>query len=424
MKIYYFTQVTSQIEELIELDITPKKYGSIGEHLAYAISDAEKFTKKIRLNNLSKEQLNKAVRKVFVNRMHESPLTRNLINEMLSDEFDFTVRDLSTALAKLFVLDNPASPIVTDHRVELHIPECPIYLTPIKYGIKFNNDPNWYDIDAAYQTIFVMHANRNPISPSTTHVWTGIQDYNKFTIDKTATEAASDSHAARQFFAIAGRLRMIYSLIPQDSYRLRPALQQPFNPYNDNAFPLYFDAPAPFYFDVPPPQQENFSFSGMATMLRYLQQNLLNLEMVPNLVALGTAGSNSLMQIPSILQMIRIMEGEGRIDAFATAAFIAIAVVPDFLMRYKLNSVATRYSMRMMGLLAQQAPRQQDEDVFQIPVGNQNNQRQQNRWSISGMIQRFGFMAPEIDARIARVSEFLLNPERGLEIAGRLGFRL
>jgi hypothetical protein len=460
MKIYYFTQVTSQIEELITLDISPKKYGSLGEHLAYAITAAEKFAKKIHSNNISKAQLNKAIRKVFLKRMHESVLTLNLLKQMPADEFDFTVRDLGSALGKIFILDSPASPIVTDERVELYIPDCPVYLTPIKYGIKFSNDPNWYDINAASQTIFELHVSRYPVSPCTKLVWQSVEEFKKFSIDKTDNEAASDRQALMQLRAISERLMAVSTFIQRNSMLPRLMHQQ------------YAVPPLNLNFNVEQAHQEYNFFFEMATRLRYLQQNI-GLGVLPHWVGLGAAGQSSVQHMLAVMEVIRTLEGDTGSDLFVTTLIMAVMVIPNFLINYRMHSASMRYLMRTIGLLTseqnnqynraqpdreifsefdfpqhldsfanyffrseQHAPRQQYEELPQnenwyqdididpivIPNEIRNNPPQSNGWFLSRIVQRFGFFAPPVEVP-ARAFDINQDPyEEGRELAARLQF--
>jgi hypothetical protein len=138
-------------------------------------------------------------------------------NKLLKD-FSFTSKDLATELAKCFCFpapENSAGMVLVERRA-LVIPECPVYTTPIKYGVIFLNDPHWYDVKAAYETMFITHANRRPISPMTRRPWIAIEEVGKFSFGmEVANEVNSSVVAAHYLHKIVERLKLVNSL-PRD----------------------------------------------------------------------------------------------------------------------------------------------------------------------------------------------------------------
>jgi hypothetical protein len=100
MRIHYFKESLhlSQIEEEeneFEIEITPKRNGSIASHLAYSISQAVQAKKTGEQN----------ARSVFVDCMNKSDKTSPLLHSMpLPADFDFRDRNLARRLARYFIL--------------------------------------------------------------------------------------------------------------------------------------------------------------------------------------------------------------------------------------------------------------------------------------------------------------------------------
>jgi hypothetical protein len=75
MKISYITQATGNIEVLSQIETAPKKLGTVGEHLAYAISTTLKSAKKARAEYQLDADLNRELKNIFASCMNEAVAT-------------------------------------------------------------------------------------------------------------------------------------------------------------------------------------------------------------------------------------------------------------------------------------------------------------------------------------------------------------
>lgn len=226
MKISYITQATGNIEVLSEIETAPKKLGTVGEHLAYAISTTLKFAKKARATNLPDADLNRELKNTFASCMNEASATSVMMSS-LPEDFNFTVNNLAAKLAEIFVVNDVTSNFVVDQRIELHIPECPIYLTPITYGIKLNNDPNWYDIDAIYRNTCLYDQQS---SPMTNNNWNKVEEFKKFKMadEELDLMALYELKEIKRYFQIRQQIFRGISLDNSGQYAFfhRPSVSQ------------------------------------------------------------------------------------------------------------------------------------------------------------------------------------------------------
>jgi hypothetical protein len=178
MKLKFVTESTETADgDMIEaqtLDIKPKKNGTVAQQLAYIIIITNNFANQNQtwLNSFS---FGGNVKKFFIEQMTTSAATRALLNQIAVNAFDFTAKNLDSRLANQFVLENPNNEIT-----------ALALTTPIKYGIQFEGDKAWYEVDNAFDSLMKYDRNTNPISPSR---WMQVSQIQQFSFKQNDNNA-------------------------------------------------------------------------------------------------------------------------------------------------------------------------------------------------------------------------------------------
>jgi hypothetical protein len=366
------------------------------EHLAYALSVTEKFAKNRRTKNFL--QLDAVIKKCFLKHMSKHALTRGLLVENnLLKNFSFTSKDLATGLAKCFyfpVPENSAGLVLVEGRA-LEIPECPVYLAPIKYGIRFEDDPNWYDVKAAYETIFITNANRPPLSPMTRYLWAAIEEVRKFSfVCDDVIELECDVQSAEFHRKIAERLELINRL----GYVSELVIMMVRLP--DIARPCFvWDAII------------NLVASAGAVSLTYFE-----------LTALDSL-ANPIMQSMDLSRRMSHFSGLFYLPFSIYVFYHNFSSSKNFLQRLRnISQPEHRHPGRQGELLRTARVNIRDlvDEIYEqvVDAAPVINRPAQNNWSVAGLMRRFGVN----QAPAPRDEGDELHFE-GMQIAGRLGFR-
>jgi len=196
MKLYYFASNQAQQTEARETEVTPKRMGTQAEHLAYAIASVTKLARNfVRSSHIERR---------FTDIMNETEMLKSfLTHNPLPQHFDFTVRDIASRIAHHFVLPTEALDQPSEARIILYNGPltCPIYLSELIYGVKFNDDFYTYELEAAHLWIV---GQRKNTSPRNRAIWNRIQDI--WQIDLNAQALATNKTAQRQLHEITTAL--------------------------------------------------------------------------------------------------------------------------------------------------------------------------------------------------------------------------
>lgn len=200
MRLYYYKPThTPSITIQTEIDIKPHKNSSVAACLAYAIQQASR-----------PRLIAEARREVFINHMLNNAGTRELLKQTPLGNVDFNAPDLVEELAQHFILsvqdindldaeEEKEEKYEISHNMDFeqeekrreekvlahfqnsniasNIHTCPFSLFPIRHGIKFLMDPNWYEISYALAWI---KKSKSDKSPMTTERWSVVEDYESF----------------------------------------------------------------------------------------------------------------------------------------------------------------------------------------------------------------------------------------------------
>jgi len=164
---------------------------------------------------------------------------------------------------------------------------CPITLCEVEYGIKFNDDPNWYELDAAYHWIVGQHKNT---SPANRNIWHTV--LNTWQFDTTEKPLAMYLTIIMQI----RKIKEVLQAIREEQERSRHFIET-FR-YNFEAMNLNYHYNAAFgmnssYPYVPP----RFSF-------RHQDNLAFNNYLIPNVIFIGENFLQYAMTISTSLSSI------------------------------------------------------------------------------------------------------------------------
>lgn len=167
MRIYYL-QTENRIKTATH--VTPLRSGTIAEHFAHVLAVIDAYAK----GGKSAAEL----KEIFYNLMSANSFMEKLLrHSFLIELYDFSGDDVAQRIAECFELAESDLTNSTDTRVIEAIPECPIYKTPIVYGIRFNDDPYWYELEAAYTWLVKQNKHRSPMNRA---LWKTINEVKQF----------------------------------------------------------------------------------------------------------------------------------------------------------------------------------------------------------------------------------------------------